>query len=65
MPDDRISAVALRTQGNLDMLGKSLRKVFPVEQVPCFPELLRAIDKADREHWREEDRLEALRRLRT
>ena len=65
MPDERIVAVALLTQSNLDMLGRSLRKVFPIEQVPCFPELLSAIDDADREHWREGDRLEALRRLRT
>ena len=63
MPDERIVAVALLTQSNLDILGKNLRKVFPIEQVPCFPELLSAIDDADREHWREEDRLEALRRL--
>lgn len=64
MPDEPIVAIALLTQTNLDMLGKQLRKVFPIEQVPCFSELLNAIDDADREHWREEDRLAALRRLR-
>ena len=64
MRNERIVAVALLTRANLEMFGEDLRKVYPVEDVPCFPELLRAIDEADREHWREEDRLEALRRLR-
>lgn len=64
MPDNRIVAVALLNRANLQMFGEDLRKVYPIEDAPCFSELLRAIDEADREHWREEDRLEALRRLR-
>lgn len=64
MPNERIVAVALLTQGNLDAYGSALKKVFPIHDTPCFPELLRLIDEADRQHWRAEDRKEALRRLR-
>jgi hypothetical protein len=56
--------VALLTETNLQMLGDSLKKVYPIDETPCFPDFLRAIDEADREHWREQDRLEALGRLR-
>jgi hypothetical protein len=60
----RIVAVGLLTQEQLDMLGPSLRKVYRIDETPCFAELLEAIDQADREHWREEDRKEVLKRLR-
>lgn len=60
---DGIVAVALLTRANLESFGQDLRKVYPVEDVTCFAELLSAIDTADREHWREEDRIEALQRL--
>jgi hypothetical protein len=48
--------VGLLTQTHLDMLGSSLKKVYRIDETPCFSELLRAIDDADREHWREQDR---------
>lgn len=64
MPKDPIAAVALLTQSNLDTYRSALKKVFPIYESPCFTELLAAIDEADREHWRAEDRKEALRRLR-
>ena len=64
VPKDRIVAVALLTQSNLDAYGSALKRVFPVHEVPCFTELLAAIDEADRQHWRTEDRQEAIRRLR-
>jgi hypothetical protein len=60
----RIVAVALLTQEQLDMLGSSLKKVYRIDETPCFPELLEAIDRADREHWREEDRKKVLMRFR-
>jgi hypothetical protein len=59
----RIVAVGLLTQEQLDMLGSSLRKVYRIDETPCFAELLEAIDRADREHWREQDRQEVLRCL--
>ncbi len=64
MESEKIVAVALLTQTHVDMLGESLKKVYPVKDTPCFPGLLRAIDEADREHWREDDRLKALNQLR-
>jgi hypothetical protein len=65
MPNDRIVAVGLLTQRELGRYGSGLKKVFPVQETPCFMELLQLIDQADREHWCEEDRLDALRRLRS
>jgi hypothetical protein len=43
-------------QERLDMLGRSLKKVYRVQDTPCSLELLEAIDQADRERWRDEDR---------
>ena len=64
MPRDRIVAVALLTRGDLATFGSDLRKVYPVEECSAFADLITAIDKADSEQWREEERLEALERLR-
>lgn len=55
MGKDRIVAVALVTQPELELLGPSFARAYPVEQTPCFAELLRAIDDADRQVWRERD----------
>jgi hypothetical protein len=65
MPADRIVAVCLLTQRELDRYGAALKKVFSVQDTPCFGELLRLIDEAERKHWREQDRAEALRLLRS
>lgn len=64
MSDEKIVAVALLTQSNLDTYGAALKRVFPIYETPSFGDLLDAIDQADREHWRSEDRQEALRKLR-
>ena len=42
-------ALALVTREELALLGPSLNRAFPVEDTPCFGELLYAIDEADRE----------------
>jgi hypothetical protein len=47
MSRERVVAVGLLTQANLDSLGPTLNRVWPVEQAPCFLELLEAIDAAD------------------
>jgi hypothetical protein len=47
MPD-RIIAVGLLTRRDLQLLGPTFDRVWPVEQAPHFNELLRAIDEADR-----------------
>jgi hypothetical protein len=52
---ERIVAVGLLTQEQLAQLGPTLTHVWPVDETPCFSELLLAIDDADRERWRERD----------
>ena len=49
MRNDRIVAVGLLTQANLDTLGPTFSHAWPVEEAPSFSELLHAIDEADRE----------------
>ena len=56
MARERIVAIGLLSQQNLDRLGGSLEKVWSVDETPCFGALLHAIDEADREVWRERDR---------
>ena len=46
---DRIVAVGLLTRRDLDLLGPTFERAWPVEDAPAFNELLRAIDEADRE----------------
>ena len=45
---ESIVAVALLTREDLELLGPAFERAWPVEQVPGFEELLRAIDDADR-----------------
>jgi hypothetical protein len=52
---NRIVAVGLLTQRDLSALGSGFARAFPIDDTPCFGELLRAIDEADRELWRERD----------
>lgn len=51
----RIVALALLTSPELELLGPTFTRAYPVDQTPCFGDLLRAIDDADREMWRERD----------
>jgi hypothetical protein len=46
---ERIVAVGLLTQRDINMLGQSFDRLWPVDETPCFGELLHAIDEADRE----------------
>jgi hypothetical protein len=48
--DERIVAVALLTQQDLNLLGPTFERAWPVEDAASsFEALLRAIDRADRE----------------
>jgi hypothetical protein len=47
MPE-RIVAVGLLTRRDLEVLGPTFDRIWPVEEAPHFNELLRAIDDADR-----------------
>jgi len=53
---ERIVAVGLLTQRQVDRLGPTLEHVWPVDEAPCFSGLLEAIDEADRELRREGER---------
>ena len=46
---DRIVAVALLTRRDLDLLGPTFDRAWPVKETREFSELLKAIDEADRE----------------
>jgi hypothetical protein len=48
MPE-RIVAVGLLTQRDLNLLGPTFERAWPVEDTLSFNALLRAIDEADRE----------------
>lgn len=52
-----IVALALVTQEELASLGPLFSRAYPVDEVPCFGELLHAIDLADRQIWQERDRV--------
>lgn len=49
MADQRIVAVGLLTEQDLDRLGHTFTRLWPVENAPCFEELLEAIDRAERQ----------------
>ena len=50
MPEDPIVAFALLTQDDLNRFRDNLTSVWPIDSVPCFEELLAAIDEADRKN---------------
>ena len=49
LAEDRIVAIGLLTQSEVEMLGHGFSRLWPVDETPCFTELVKAIDKADRE----------------
>jgi hypothetical protein len=55
--DNRIIAVGLLTQSDVERLGQTFDRLWPVDETPCFSGLLQAIDEADR-RLRHEDRRE-------
>lgn len=44
---ERIVAVGLLTQTDLDVLGQGFRRAFRIDDEPCFDDLLAAIDAAE------------------
>lgn len=49
MNDQRIVAVGLLTDQDLELLGNTFKRLWPIENAPAFSELLQAIDEADAE----------------
>lgn len=47
-PPDRIVAVGLLTQRDVDLLGTGFRRLFPVDSAGDFDDLLRQLDALDR-----------------
>jgi hypothetical protein len=46
---ERIVAVGLLTQRDLNLLGPTFERAWPVDEAPSFDELLHAIDEADQQ----------------
>jgi len=46
---DRIVAVGLLTQRDVNLLGPTFERLWPVEEAPDFEELIQAIDEAERD----------------
>lgn len=44
---ERIVAIGLLTRQDLDLLGNSFTRLWPVEETPCFESLIKAIDEAE------------------
>ena len=49
MANDHIVAIGLLTKNDVQLLGPSFARLWPVEEAPCFNDLLEAIDEADRQ----------------
>ena len=49
MARERIVAVGLLTQREVELLGHGFSRLWPVDNTPCFNDLIEAIDKADEE----------------
>lgn len=45
MTEDDIIAIGMLTQRDIDRLGPTFARLYPVDDTPCFEELLRAIDE--------------------
>ena len=50
MPDERIVAIGLLTKGDVQRLGETFTRLWPVDQSTDFSELLQAIDDAEEGH---------------
>ena len=53
VPNDRIIVVGLLTARELEILGPTFNRIWPVDEAPCFTGLLEAIDEADQDLCRE------------
>lgn len=49
MDREHIVAVAFLTEANLRAHGKNLQRIYPINEAPCFGELLAVIDEVERQ----------------
>ena len=47
MDEERITAVGLLTQRDVETLGQTFKRLWPIDNAPSFIDLLSAIDDAD------------------
>ena len=57
MPDERIVAIGLLTLNDLERLGETFDRLWPVDKGTDFSELLQAIDEAE-QRFRQEVKAE-------
>jgi hypothetical protein len=50
VPDERIVAIGLLTKVDVQRLGDTFTRLWPVDQTTDFSELLQAIDDAEERH---------------
>ena len=55
MNRERIVAVGLLTSRDVQLLGPTFERLWPVDETPCFSGLLERIDEADRQLRRERE----------
>lgn len=53
LAEERIVAVGLLTQREVELLGHGFSRLWPVDRTPCFTDLVNAIDEADEQLKRE------------
>lgn len=52
---ERMIAIRWQAQGHVEALGATLDHAFPIDETPCFDEVLQAIDEAERQVWGDPD----------
>ena len=53
LPRERIVAVGLLTQRDVELLGHGFSRLWPLDDSPCFADLVKRIDEADEQLKRE------------
>ena len=56
MARERIIAIGLLTESDIQSLGSGFRRIWSVDDPGCFFRMLDAIDEADPTSWRDRDR---------
>jgi hypothetical protein len=52
MPDrEQRIVIRWRTRGQSEALTPALDRAYPIEERPCFDEVLKAIDESERQVW--------------
>ena len=52
---ERMIIIRWRTRGQAEALGHALDRANPIDETPCFDEVLKAIDDAENQVWGDRD----------